>query len=262
MEFVDIHNHLAWGIDDGMPTEEDAMAALKQAKEDGITKIIATPHFVPGSQNLDDIEIMNHRIKDLKGLAHNYGILIYTGAEIFLNSDYLEMIEEGLFHTLGNSSYILVEFDVRRDMIQNDTADDKLYELIIREYTPIVAHVERYFPKGIDLDRVKNWIDMGCYVQINRTSILGLHGEMPKRNAFELLKRGLCHVIASDAHRATGSRITRLSDAYNVVKGNFGLENADLLFIRNPVSILENKELGHMVIKKKTLFDRFRKRGK
>ena len=31
-KFIDIHSHIAWGIDDGMPSIEDAQSALESAK--------------------------------------------------------------------------------------------------------------------------------------------------------------------------------------------------------------------------------------
>ena len=69
MEFIDIHNHIAWEIDDGMPSKEDAIIALQQAKKDGITSIISTPHFVPGTHDVSNIDIINDRIEELKELA-------------------------------------------------------------------------------------------------------------------------------------------------------------------------------------------------
>ena len=115
---VDIHNHCAWDIDDGMENKENAIKALDTAKADGITKIIATPHFIPGSQSDEDIQKMNARIDELKILAQNIGIKGYKGTELFLNSGYIDMLEEGLCNTLNGSKYLLVEFDVRKDIAE------------------------------------------------------------------------------------------------------------------------------------------------
>ena len=263
MNFIDIHNHTAWEIDDGMPSKEDAILTLEQAKKDGITAIISTPHFVPATQEEADIQNMNKRIQELKELAGSYGISVYSGSEVFLNHDYLEMIDRKQFNTLAGSHYILVEFDVRRNMDNNDYAEDYLYELAVRDYIPIIAHVERYFPKGIDLNRVQSWIDMGCYVQVNRTSILGTHGDVCRKNADKLLTEGMVHVIASDAHRSQGHRITKLSDVYEEIAKDYGKENAALLLRDNPNHILHDEELEEMQkIKKKSLFDKFRRRGR
>ena len=40
--FIDLHSHIAWDVDDGIKTKEDAIKALGQAKEDGIMGIYPT----------------------------------------------------------------------------------------------------------------------------------------------------------------------------------------------------------------------------
>ena len=50
MSFIDLHCHMAWDIDDGIDSREEAQRALQQAKADGIEKLAATPHFIPGAQ--------------------------------------------------------------------------------------------------------------------------------------------------------------------------------------------------------------------
>lgn len=263
MSFIDTHNHIAWDIDDGMPTKEDAVISFVNAKKDDISTIISTPHFVPGSQTKEDVDRINQRIEELKELANDFDIKVYSGSEVFLNHEYLDMVDNKLFNTLAGSNYILTEFDVRRNMQNNDYAEDYLYELTVRGYKPIIAHAERYFPKGIDLERIQSWIEMGCYIQVNRTSILGTHGEICKKNAHKLLKSGLVHLIASDAHRSDGHRITKLSDVYSIIEHDYGKENADILIKINPQHIISNEELEDIQIeKKKSLFDRFRRRGR
>lgn len=41
---IDIHNHILVDIDDGPKTIEKSIALLKQAKDEGVTSIVATPH--------------------------------------------------------------------------------------------------------------------------------------------------------------------------------------------------------------------------
>ena len=38
-KYIDLHSHIAWGIDDGMPSIEDAVSSLESAKKDGIVGI-------------------------------------------------------------------------------------------------------------------------------------------------------------------------------------------------------------------------------
>lgn len=262
MQFIDIHNHLAWNIDDGMENMEQAKISLENARTDGIKAIIATPHFIPGKQDKEDLLLMTKRMKELKELAKQFDIEIYFGSEIFLNDDYLDMIDKDNFYTLAGSGYALCEFDVRQDIMKlGDMPNDRLYEFTVRDMIPVIAHVERYFPKGISLDMVKEWFDSGYIIQVNRTSLLGHHGEMIKKNAWKLLQEGLVHVIATDTHRAKGHRVCQLSDVYAMVSKEVGKENAELLFYYNPLHIIQNEELEEMKVikKKKTIFQFFKR---
>ena len=113
-EFVDIHNHSAWNVDDGVQSFEEAKACLTRAKEDGIEIIVSTPHYIPGRFSKEDFDEITKRQYELIELGKKMGIQIYLGSEIFLNDDYLEMFDQGLFHPLAEGKYVLVEFDVRK----------------------------------------------------------------------------------------------------------------------------------------------------
>nr|MDK7245920.1 capsular biosynthesis protein [Staphylococcus lugdunensis] len=43
---IDIHNHILINVDDGPKTKEDAITLLTQAKNEGVTEIVATPHHL------------------------------------------------------------------------------------------------------------------------------------------------------------------------------------------------------------------------
>lgn len=261
--YIDTHCHVAWDIDDGMQSIEEAEEALKNASRDGITALIATPHFIPGIIDKNMKMSMNGRIEDLIKLGSTYGIEVYQGCEFFMNYEYLDALDEGFVNTLADSNYLLIEFDVRKNIKHNDSAEDMLYELLIRKYIPIIAHAERYFHDGIDLHRIKEWISMGCYIQVNRTSLLGHHGYTEMKNAEALLRKGLAHVVASDAHASHGNRVCMLSDVYDVIKNGYGEAYADILMKRNPNHILHNEELEELpAMENKSLFKKLWKRGK
>ena len=66
MQFIDIHGHYAWDVDDGIPSKEDAIKALEIAKENNITTIVATPHVIPGSHTLDEIHELKRTYSRIK----------------------------------------------------------------------------------------------------------------------------------------------------------------------------------------------------
>lgn len=256
-KFIDIHSHIAWGIDDGMPSMEDAQSSLELARNDGIVGICSTPHFIPGQL---DVSIYNEIVSRQMELKEMSSIPIYCGGEVMMNSEFIDGLAMEIYPTLNSSRYMLVEYNVLRDIHSIEYRDDCLYELKVRGYIPVIAHIERYFHSGLDYSIIDNWIDMGCVLQINRTSILGMHGKKIQSNALSFLDNGYCDVIATDAHRANGSRISMLSDVYSVVGKRIGFDNADILMYTNPKRILEDKDILNIeVVKKKKRFSFFRR---
>jgi len=255
--FIDLHSHIAWGIDDGMPSMEDAQSSLELARNDGIVGICSTPHFIPGQL---DVSIYNEIVSRQMELKEMSSIPIYCGGEVMMNSEFIDGLAMEIYPTLNSSRYMLVEYNVLRDIHSIEYRDDCLYELKVRGYIPVIAHIERYFHSELDYSIIENWIDMGCVLQINRTSILGMHGKKIQSNALSFLDNGYCDVIATDAHRANGSRISMLSDVYSVVGKRIGFDNADILMYTNPKRILEDKDILNIeVVKKKKRFSFFRR---
>ena len=243
MQFIDIHGHYAWGIDDGIQTQEEALEALKIARKNNISAIVATPHVVPGTHNETDIQHFKDRIANLKTLAKNENIEVYEGCELFLNHDYIDSIKQQLFIPIENTSYLLVEFDVRKKLGKEYEVEDYLYEIDIQGYTPVIAHVERYFPNGINLERIEQWIDNGYVIQVNASSLLGVHGKTVKNNAYQLLNSGFVHVIATDTHRSQGHRIPCLQEIYQLLSKKYDYQALKILMHDNPLHILQNEQV-------------------
>lgn len=241
--FIDLHSHIAWDVDDGIKSKEDAIKALEQAIEDGIMGICSTPHVICGKTDTNAFQNILLRQQELMEIARKMGVYIYSGAEMFMNIDFLDSLDNGIFQTLNESRYMLVEFDLSRDIHYISYIDEYLDELFCRGFIPIIAHVERFFPTGLDLEMIENWLDMGCLLQTNRTSLMGLQGKVIQRNAHHLVKNKMIHLVASDTHRTVGNRIEKLSDAYQVVIKLTDTEYADQLFLRNPLIILDDEVL-------------------
>ena len=241
--FIDLHSHIAWDVDDGIKTKEDAIKALEQAIEDGIMGICSTPHVICGKTDTNAFQNILLRQQELMEIAKEMGIYIYSGAEMFMNIDFLDSLDNGIFQTLNESRYMLVEFDLSRDIHYISYIDEYLDELFCRGFIPIIAHVERFFPMGLDMEMIENWLDMGCLLQTNRTSLMGFQGKVIQRNAHHLVKNKMIHLVASDTHRTVGNRIEKLSDAYQVVIKLTDTEYADQLFLRNPLIILDDEVL-------------------
>lgn len=256
-KYIDIHSHIAWGIDDGMTSMEDAQSSLELARSEGFVGICSTPHIIPGQLDRSIYDEIVSRQLELKEMS---AIPIYFGGEVMMNSEFIDGMDLDLYPTLNGSRYMLVEYNVLHDIHSIDYRDDCLYELKVKGFVPVIAHIERYFHKELDYSIIENWIDMGCVLQINRTSILGMHGKTIQSNALSLLDNGYCDVIATDTHSSSGNRISKLSDAYSVVSKRIGSENADILFYENPKRILSDMDILNIeVVKKKKRFSFFRR---
>lgn len=241
--FIDLHSHIAWDVDDGIKTKEDAIKALEQAIEDGIMGICSTPHVICGKTDTNAFQNILLRQQELMEIAKKMGVYIYSGAEMFMNIDFLDSLDNGIFQTLNESRYMLVEFDLSRDIHYISYINEYLDELFCRGFIPIIAHVERFFPMGLDMEMIENWLDMGCLLQTNRTSLMGFQGKVIQRNAHHLVKNKMIHLVASDTHRTVGNRIEKLSDAYQVVIKLTDTEYANQLLFQNPLIILNDEVL-------------------
>ena len=139
---IDLHSHIAWEIDDGMPSKEDALVALRQAKKDGIIAICSTPHIIPGQLDQNILYEIRSRQKDLEEISP---LPIYYGGEVMMNSEFIDLLDKKLYPTINGSKYMLVEFNVLKDIHQISWHQEALYECSIRGYIPVIAHIERYF---------------------------------------------------------------------------------------------------------------------
>lgn len=260
MKFIDIHGHYAWDIDDGIPSLSDAYKTLEIAKQNNIIAIVATPHVIPGYHTLKDIEKIRERIDELKDLAKQFQIEIFEGCELFLNHECIHDLHQHLFIPFENTQYLLVEFDVRKELSSENEVEDYLHEIEILGYTPIIAHIERYFKKDIDFNRVEQLIDDGYIIQVNATSFLGVHGQTNKNNAYSLIERGLVHIIASDTHRSNGHRTPCLQNVYNILSRDYDYQTIKTLMYDNPLHILNNENVEMIHIKQSFLKKLFKRR--
>lgn len=242
-QYIDLHSHIAWGIDDGFPTKEDAQIALKEASKNGIKAICSTPHFIYSQLNPKRMKEIFNRQKELFELAQQFGIQIYPGAEMFMDENFVNALDEGLYQTINQSNYLLAEFDVRKDIHDIEDFNDRLYEINVRKLVPVIAHAERYFKKGLDWEILNEWISNGYVIQVNRTSLQGLHGKTVKNNAWELIKHGTASIVCTDAHRSNGHRIEKLNDIEEDLIKEVGEENTEKLLFVNPMHLLRNENV-------------------
>lgn len=203
MGYVDIHSHILPHLDDGAVDMDQSIEMLRIAEREGITHMIATPHYKSGRFRADSAEVLM-TLQELQEEASEAGIHIklYPGTEIFYHSDLEQRLEQGHLHTLNDTEYLLVEFSPFEayGYIRN-AADD----ILSMGYHPVLAHVERYECLLGHADKIQELKDMGCGIQVNAGSVAGDYGFAAKRFTGALLKKQLIDYLGTDAHN-TGKR--------------------------------------------------------
>ncbi len=136
---------------------------------------------------------------------------------------------------------------------QPDQAGQALETLLQRGMVPIMTHPERH----PDLQKINadllEWIRLGCLVQITGQSLLGRFGKSAEESAWQMLRRGLAHFVASDAH-GVRDRTPRLDDAYAAVSQRAGAEIAEAVFVRNPQAVLAGEKIHTAPPKKRAWY--------
>ena len=251
---VDIHNHILPGLDDGPIDEEFALWLARNAAENGITHIIATPHHQNGKYMnkktvvQECVEYFNQQL-----IIHDIPITILPGMEIHMFDNILEEIDGNLLTLADSKKYLLVELP--NSHIPHFTKDI-LYELQLKGYIPIIAHAERNTEFRSNPDKIFEIIKNGGLMQVTASSILGVNGKKLQKHSLKMCKNKLVHFIASDAHHHK-NRPFLLSNAYKYLTKNV---SSDLVsyFQENSKHVVLGTEFHPMppIKIKTTLFER------
>ncbi len=231
---IDIHCHILPGVDDGAKTIEDSMKMAKEAVDEGIHKIIATPHHKNGQYEnekivvLDKVAELNTRLK-----AEGIPLTILPSQEVRLFGEWMEEYEKGSILPLAEGSpYVMIEFP--SSSIPR-FADKLFYEMQLRGFIPVIVHPERNQEIVQNPDKLYHLVKNGALTQITAASLVGAFGKNVQKFSKSLIEANLTHFIASDAHNIT-NRNFKMREAFDYVEKNYGAdwffffkENAELL---------------------------------
>lgn len=234
---IDIHSHIIYDVDDGPSTIRDSICMVLDAGKLGINTIVATPHY---NKALYDDYYVSHNFKELTSRVKDCNIDLYCGYEVFLTKDTAYDISENSDLTLNKSRYLL--FELPFDNIPEYTRS-VLRTLNFNNFTPILAHPERYRKFIKNFSEFISIVELGCLIQIDAASIIGVYGNEVKKFAKKLLKLDMVHCVASDAH-CSSDYLNWYIPAYEQVKAWAGREKADELFNLNPKLIIENSSMN------------------
>ena len=238
---IDIHIHIIPGVDDGSRSLEMSLAMARMAYETGVDHMIVTPHSYPGLYENYAGERLEAKYHGLKEALRAQGIplRLYRDMEIYGTEDTVSLLKRKKLWTLNHTKYILIEFGFHEEP---DFVNEILADCYDAGYRPIVAHPARYSFVQADPQLVYDWYQKGYGIQLNKGSILGSNGKRCQDCALSLLRHGLVHCVASDAHRM-GWREPNMDTITQELEKNFGEEYTYMLLEENPGRILDGRVL-------------------
>lgn len=246
---IDIHSHIIPSVDDGFDNINEALDVIRKAKDSGITKIIATPHFLRGtfenykSDILAKVSTLNNLLK-----VSNVKISVICGSEIMICPDVIDLLKADKLCTLNNSRYILIEFpmDVRVHNILKTIND-----ILVAGFIPIIVHPERYRYIQKNIKEAISYVESGALLQLNINSIIGDYGDEVKAAAVKLLKHNLIHLWGSDTHSFRHVYGSKLEKCFNELKKIVGEDKFKQIVYTNPECVVNDEDIKTFDIKYK-----------
>ena len=217
---TDFHTHVLPGMDDGSASVSESIAMLREAFHQGITHVVATPHFYPQKDTPEEFlrrrQIAEDRLREQ--MARETGLpTLSVGAEVYFfpgmsNSDTLSLL------TIGKNRYIMLE-------LVHSPWSEYIYQEVQGIYdkqglTPIIAHVDRYIRPFRTYGIPQRLEELPVLVQANAEFFLN---KRTASLAMRLLKADRIHLLGSDCHNLT-DRAPNLGEARQVITCRLGQE--------------------------------------
>lgn len=195
---IDIHLHILPGVDDGPETMQETLTLAQTLVREGVREAIATPHYNDEYRQCSVAEVRArvHEVQEMLARA-NVPLQLFAGHEVLIKPELLQDVQAGRVATLNGSRYLLLELWNNEWIPETERV---IFTLRASGITPIIAHPERYRAIQQDVKRLEKLVQQGILAQVTLGSLLGMQGNTARRTAETLLKKGLVHLLASDAH--------------------------------------------------------------
>jgi protein-tyrosine phosphatase len=234
----DLHCHILPGVDDGARTMEDALEMAMVAAANGTRVIWATPHRKDITEGFSISYVMD-LLAELNAELDRRGVdlRLLSGMENHLDLELPDEIANGRALRLNDSRYALVEMPF---FGSPNYLEEVLFQVQVHGVTPVLAHPERIESVQNDPSLLARLVERGMLSQVTAGSIVGLFGGRVKRLTHNLLRSGLIHVIASDAHFPDGPRSPKLPSGVEAAAAIVGEEKARAMVVDTPKAIMDD----------------------
>ena len=238
---IDLHTHILPGLDDGPGTIDESLELARAARATGIETIVATPH-IREDYPFDPSEIgVRARELQLALREAEIPVRVVEGAEVAITR--VPDLDDATLRTvcLGDGPYMLVECPYT---YATNILEERLFDLQVRGFRPVLAHPERAPTFQQDPDRLVQLVERGVLSSVTAASMMGTFGGTVRRFTAVLFTKGLVHNVASDAHDPVRRPIDLLGGLQNLDHEVPGLlEQAEWFTVTAPEAILSGAEL-------------------
>ena len=212
---IDWHSHVLPQMDDGSKSIEETLELLKLYKEQGVSTVIATPHFYADDEPLERfLERRKESYERLCQALPTDAPDILLGAEVSYYSGISHL--EGLERLcIEGTRLLLLEMPFEH---WTEHTVREVRELAAQgSVTVILAHIERYMDMQ-NSDVFEALREYGVIMQVNSSFFAR---NSTKRKALKLLAKGGIQLLGSDTHNVE-LRPPTLDLAYNTIEKKFG----------------------------------------
>lgn len=212
---IDFHSHLLPGLDDGSKDVEESLTLLRMLSEQGITTVIATPHFYADTESVTAFLARRQQAYErLSSVLPPEAPQILLGAEV--------RFYDGIGHLEGlsslcveGSSLLLLEMPMTR---WTTYMTRELLQLSCRgDLMLMMAHIERY-PILKDKAELNKLLEHDILLQVNASFFLDFGH---RHRALEMLRHGQLHALGSDCHNRT-DRAPQIGKALQAIRKKCG----------------------------------------
>lgn len=217
---IDLHCHILPGIDDGAKTMDDSLEMARRAVSEGITHILATPHYKNGRWDNEKEDILRYvESLQMELDQRNISLKIFPGQEVRIVGELIEDISANKIQFIDeDDQYLLIEFPTAT--IPHFT-DPLFFELQKKGIIPVIVHPERNRAILNDPNELLKMVEKGALAQLTAGSYVGTFGKKIQKLSHQLIQADLVHFIASDAHNIH-SRDFHMEEAYEKLEKEFG----------------------------------------
>jgi protein-tyrosine phosphatase len=240
MGFVDLHDHLLWGIDDGCETPDQTIEAARLLVSLGWSELACSPHADPALPS-GDPALCDARRVEAAALLEREGIplTLHRNAENKLDDRFLARADDPATRRgVGTSGrWVLVEAPFSSAL---PALPELVFLLRRKGILPLLAHPERCLEFERP-GRAEEVVRLGGGLQLNIGALAGVYGRTARRLAERFLGERLYTVAATDLHRPASAE-RWLTEGLAALEKRAGEAELTRLCAENPRRVVAGEE--------------------